>query len=260
MLAVTCRSPNSPGLVQTSLQGHSCGLSIPTAPSGSPVTTGRGRRFAPGVVGGHIRWRSGHTGGNATPTRGDKHGPEIGALNLCAGHSAAVPADLLDGNPNAFPVHVPPSGLRGGCAVGLGRLRGVYPVQSDRDGAPNRPPDVESVPVCDVHNEAAEGLPRLYRGALSGKRAGGGKQEKSGKEVAHRHWAAAVLCVYRLRVTLKRSEPVWRGGKGRRRAWCSPPRRARPRAHSLRRGWPCRHERVYPRGCGVTPFVSPGIL
>jgi hypothetical protein len=100
-------------------------------------------------------------------------------LDLDTGHSAAVAADLLDGNPNALSSYVPTCGACGGRAVRLCGLRGVHAVQSDRDSAPNRPPDVVRVAVCDLDHFCSEGLPRFYRSVLG--HSWGAEKKCSGK-------------------------------------------------------------------------------
>lgn len=66
VLPVACRNRRNPYRLPAV---PSFGFATPTAAQGWAVTTAPDRRFAPGVVGGRIRFRRAHTGGSATPTR-----------------------------------------------------------------------------------------------------------------------------------------------------------------------------------------------
>jgi hypothetical protein len=92
----------------------------------------------------------------------NEQGSEVPATGFNACYSAAVAADLFDGDPDVFSADVSPSGPRGGPAIGLGGFGRVDSVETDRNLPANRPTHVVSVPVGDLYDPAREGLAGFY--------------------------------------------------------------------------------------------------
>jgi hypothetical protein len=82
-------------------------------------------------------------------------------LHLYGGHSAAVAADLFDGNPDVLSADVSPCGPCGGRAVGLVGLRRVHTAEADGDLSTSRAADAKRVAVCDLCDAGHERLARL---------------------------------------------------------------------------------------------------
>jgi hypothetical protein len=100
----------------------------------------------------------------------DKHRPEVAAFRLDTGHSAAVAANLLDGDPDVLSAHVPPCGSCSSRAVRLGGLRRVDATKADGYLSTSGAADVKRVAVCDLCDAGREGLARLDLGLRHGRR------------------------------------------------------------------------------------------
>ncbi|MCS3616715.1 hypothetical protein GGP54_003185 [Salinibacter ruber] len=83
-------------------------------------------------------------------------------MDLDAGHSAAVSANLFDGNPDVLSADVAPCGPCGGPAIGLGRFGRVDAMKANGYLSSERAADIVGVPVCDLYDPSCEGLARLY--------------------------------------------------------------------------------------------------
>ncbi|MCS4155511.1 hypothetical protein GGQ03_002814 [Salinibacter ruber] len=92
----------------------------------------------------------------------DEHGSKATAFRLDMGHSAAVSADLFDGNPDVLSADVSPCGPCGGRAVRLCGLRRVDATKANGYLSSERAADIVGVPVCDLYDPSREGLARLY--------------------------------------------------------------------------------------------------
>ncbi|MCS3685442.1 hypothetical protein GGP62_003085 [Salinibacter ruber] len=102
----------------------------------------------------------------------DEQGSEVPATGFNACYSAAVAADLFDGNPDVFSANVAPCGPCGGPAIGLGRFGRVYAMKANGYLSSERAADIVGVPVCDLQDSSCEGLTRLYEDVFLGLPAG----------------------------------------------------------------------------------------
>ncbi|MCS3648372.1 hypothetical protein GGP63_002975 [Salinibacter ruber] len=102
----------------------------------------------------------------------DEHGSKVAAFRLDTSHSAAVSADLFDGNPDVLSADVSPCGLCSGRAVRLSRFRRVHAMKADGYLSSERAADIVGVPVCDLQDSSCEGLTRLYEDVFLGLPAG----------------------------------------------------------------------------------------
>ncbi|MCS3956755.1 hypothetical protein GGP81_003303 [Salinibacter ruber] len=92
----------------------------------------------------------------------DEQGSEVASLDLDTGHSAAVAADLFDGNPDVLSADVSPCGSCSGRAVRLCGFWRVYAMKADGYLSSERAADIVGVAVGDIDDAAREGLARLY--------------------------------------------------------------------------------------------------
>jgi hypothetical protein len=108
----------------------------------------------------------------------DEHMAQATALHLYRRHSAAVTADVLDGDANILSAHIAPRSLRDGPAVRLRGLWRIYSVEADGKHLSIGAADIVGVTIGHVHDITGEGLSGLNLLGFCAR----GKEKESGEK------------------------------------------------------------------------------